>query len=306
MQASKIVLMIKPKYFGFNVETAATNSFQNNKVEIKNIGKIVEQEFNNAVNILQQQEIEVLVYEDQDNIVCPDAVFCNNWFSTHAGGLVFIYPMQSVNRQLEIRQDIIDDLGKKFVLKQVKDLRTTTTKNEFLESTGSIVFDHNNSLAFACLSQRTNENLVRNICKQISYKPILYTCVNDNNLHIYHTNVILCITSKLIVAYVDGIINEIEKQSLLQHFQITKKEIIIINYKQVQAFCGNMLSVLNTHNNEILLLSTTAFNAFTPTQITILKKHHQLVVIPIPTIETIGGGGIRCMLAQIFLKKISS
>lgn len=303
MQASSTLILIKPKHFAFNSETALTNSFQNSFLVKEDILLKATNEFDNVVNCLLSNGISCLVFEDRNEIVCADAVFCNNWFSTHSNGKVFLYPLCTPNRQLEFRQDIIDDLQENFKVTEIIDVRNFANENEFLESTGSLVFDHNNKLAFACLSPRTNKRLVHWVCKNLGYSAILYTCVDENDLPIYHTNVILCVTSKLIVAYIDGTKNATEKENLQQQITLTQKEVLFLNYLQVKAFCGNMLAVKNKEGKEFLVLSNTSFNAFTEVQLAMMQKLHQLIVVNIPTIETIGGGGVRCMLGQVFLER---
>lgn len=301
MQSTNTIVLIKPKHFAFNSQTAATNSFQNNVAEKDAVLAKAQKEFDDVVSALKAREINCLVFEDRNVIACADAVFCNNWFSTHSNGNLFIYPMCTPNRRLEVRDDILMYLQNSFTVTQVIDLRTIAQENEYLESTGSLVFDHNNNLAFACLSERTNENLVTKIGELLNYKTVFYNCVDDNNLPIYHTNVILCITSYVIVAFIDGIKDEVEKENLLYQFSVTQKEIILINYQQVKAFCGNMLAIHNSKSKEFLVLSKTAYQAFSKDQIHKLTKLHELIAIDIPTIETVGGGGVRCMLGQVFL-----
>lgn len=302
MQSANTVLLIKPKHFSFNLETALTNSFQHTFFSKDDILNTVLEEFNAVVTALQANGISCLVFEDRDEIVCADAVFCNNWFSTHLQGKLIIYPMCAANRQLEYRQDIIDYFKENYTVTETIDLRNRIETIQFLESTGSIVFDHEYKLAFACLSQRTNEELLKQVCQIIGYTPISYNCYDTNGLPIYHTNVILCICSSLIIAYVDGIINEIEKQNVLKAFVNTQKQVILLSFLQVTKFCGNMLSVVNNAGEECLVLSTTAYNAFSSDQIEILHSFHKLIIVNIPTIETIGGGGVRCMLGEIFLQ----
>jgi hypothetical protein len=301
MQTSNTIVLIKPKHFAFNKQTAVTNSFQNYPYQTSDILYKVQQEFKEVVNALQAKDINSLVFEDQDEFVCADAVFCNNWFSTHANGKLIIYPMCTENRRLEVRNDIVEYLQNHFTVNEVIDLRKIAQQNEYLESTGSIVFDHEKKLAFACLSKRTNDTLVNKICDLLHYKPIVYKCVDDDNMPIYHTNVILCISSHLIIAFVDGIKHHTEKEKLLQQFSSSLKELLLINYEQVKAFCGNLLAISNTKGKEFIVLSKTAYQAFTKDQLRTIKRHHEIILVDIPNIENIGGGGVRCMLAQIFL-----
>jgi hypothetical protein len=81
----------------------------------------------------------------------------------------------------------------------------------------------------------------------------------------------------------------------------THKEVITITYEQMLKFAGNMLQLQNKKGEPILVMSQSAFNSLNQTQKAQLQIHTQLLPVNITTIETIGGGSARCMMAEIFL-----
>ncbi|MFY0674652.1 MAG: amidinotransferase [Bacteroidia bacterium] len=290
-QASKHLLAIRPKSFAFNTETSKSNSFQKdnwNELEKSKIGSKAIQEFNRAIELLHAHEIEVTVFEDTLEPKKPDAIFPNNWFSTHRNQVV-IYPMMTPNRRAERRVDIINSiLDNRFVL----DLSHFELQCKYLEGTGSIVFDHNLKRAFAACSPRTNTEVLNELCKKIGYKSFVFSTSSN----IYHTNVLMSIGSQYSLICKDELVGD-EYLELIRFFD-SSKNIIEISSQQMNAFCGNILEVRNSAEKSFVVMSETAFSSFSKTQIEAFKC--EPIVVSIPTIERIGGGGIRCMLAELF------
>lgn len=293
------VFMVKPARFGFNNQTAETNAFQKQLSDYKNIHEQAINEFMQVVNQLESKGVEVVVFES-DDIDAPDSIFPNNWFSTHENGSLILYPMFAENRRRERNPNAITTIKNNFNFSNILDISEQENQKFYLEGTGSIVFDHGAQIAYAALSPRTNEMLLNQICDLISYKAHPYSCKDSNGMDFYHTNVILHIGNGYAVLYEQGIENHDEKTKLVDSLKDSGKEVIFITPEQVLSFCGNMLQVKNAKGNLFILCSETALHAFDPTQKKILEKYSEIISFHIPTIEHIGGGGIRCMIAELY------
>ena len=306
MKPTQNILMIRPANFGFNEETAVSNFFQNKLTlthqEVLNLAQL---EFDGMVSTLRENGVEVFVIEDTATPIKPDAIFPNNWITTHKDGSIFLFPMQAVNRQHERRNDILSTLKKDFKVSRVVDLSHTESDKRYLEGTGSIVFDHKNKTAYACISPRTEQELFTYFCHEIGYRSISFTAQDALKKEIYHTNVMMCIGEKFGLICLESITNPIERDKVIQSFYENKKELIEISIQQMNSFAGNMLEVQSKDNHSILTLSASAFESLLPEQKERLKMHTKLVPINIPTIEKVGGGSVRCMMAEIYLPKKS-
>ena len=293
------VFMVKPARFGFNNQTAETNAFQKQLSNNNNVHDLAINEFMQVVNQLESKGVEVVVFES-DDINAPDSIFPNNWFSTHQNGSLILYPMFAENRRRERNPNAITTIKNNFNITNILDISEKEKQHFYLEGTGSIVFDHGAQIAYAALSPRTNEMLLHQICDSISYKAHSYSCKDTNGMDFYHTNVILHIGNGYAVLYEQGIENHVEKTKLIDSLKESGKEVIFITPDQVSSFCGNMLQVKNAKDDLFLLCSETALQAFDTTQKKILEKYSEIISFHIPTIEHIGGGGIRCMIAELY------
>ena len=302
-QSTKNILLIRPSNFIFNSETALSNAFQNNLETISNevIKQNVLKEFEEFSETLKSKGVNVFVFDDTPSPQKPDAIFPNNWVSFHADGTVILYPMFAPNRRLERRQDIIDALTKNFRVSRVLDITKYEKENRFLEGTGSIVFDRENKIAYACLSPRTDKNLFIEVAEYLNYKPVYFYSRDKTGKEIYHTNVMMCICEKFAVVCLDSITSEEERELVARSLTNTGHEVIDITFEQMYNFAGNMLALQTNDNNNILVLSKSAFDSLTEIQKQKIKKYCSLVPLSIKTIETIGGGSARCMIAEIFL-----
>lgn len=297
------LLMVRPACFQFNTETALSNAFQKNISEL-DVAQIKEKaiaEFDNYVNTLRSHGINVTVIQDTRIPAKPDAIFPNNWISMDKDGTVFLFPMLTPNRRLEVRSEIIDILKQKYFINEIKDFTFYVNENKFLEGTGSMIFDHINKIVYACLSPRTNKNLLVEYCMLISYKPIYFSASDEQQNLVYHTNVMLTIGDKFAVICLDSIIDKSERNTVVQQLENDGHEIINISFAQMGFFAGNMLQVQSEDGKTFLVMSQTAFDSLTSTQIAQIKKYTSILSVQIPTIETIGGGSARCMLAEIYL-----
>lgn len=298
------VFMVRPASFGFNEQTATSNSFQKSmegdEAHIK--AKALE-EFDDMVNLLRDNAIEVLVFEDTKDPVKPDAVFPNNWMSVHEDGKLLLYPMLTANRRMERRPEFVQILRDKYQIKDILDFSGEERNKRIVEGTGSLIFDHVNKLAYASRSERTDESLVRDICKKLGYEPLLFDAVDEEGKSIYHTNVVMSIADQFAVLCLDAIRKDEDQELLLASLAKTGHKVIAISYAQLKAFAGNMFAVKNTQGETFVLLSQTAFNSLLPGQIDAITQFADLLPISIPTIETLGGGSVRCMVGGIYAPK---
>jgi len=301
MQTTSTVLMIKPVNFGFNEETSESNAFQVRSQAQQNVHKKALKEFNEFVDLLKLNGVEVIVIEDTLLPAKPDSIFPNNWFSSHDDGSIFLYPMQAKNRRLERRSEIIEALQEKFKSKKTVDLSYFEKEEKFLEGTGSMVLDRPNKIAYACLSPGTDEEVLNEFSKIAGYKLITFHSTDLHGKAIYHTNVMMCLGEKFSVVCLDIVSDELEKKELINSLTATNKEIVTISYKQLKHFAGNMLQLKNVKNEDLLVMSKQAFDSLTDNQLATLRKHCRIIFSTLDTIETTGGGSARCMIAEIHL-----
>jgi hypothetical protein len=291
--------MIQPVNFGFNEQTAVNNSFQKNIAG--DIQQKALQEFNDLVNLLKQNKVDVTVVEDSLHPSTPDSIFPNNWISFHADGRIFLYPMFATNRRQERRIAVIDAVKAKFIINEIIDLSKSETEGLFLEGTGSMVLDRENKIAYACLSPRTNGTILNEFCNQLGYIPVTFKATDQTAVDIYHTNVMMCVAKTFAVVCLEAVKDKEEKASLINSLLKTGKEIVDISLQQLNHFAGNMLQVINEDEELLLVMSTQAYQSLTESQINVLQKHNRIIHSSLNSIETAGGGSARCMMAEIFL-----
>ena len=304
-QSTNTVLMVRPANFGFNAETAGDNVFQNRPIAGTEDGVVGEAllEFDAAVNALRQAGIRVIVVEDSNSPVKPDAIFPNNWFSTHSDGTVLTYPMFSPARRAEVREEIIEDLGQTFTIDRDYTMSHYTEDDLFLEGTGSLVLDRINKVAYACLSPRTSVELLDKWAVIMGYKMVHFNALDSGGNAIYHTNVLMCIATNFVVICLEAIASDEERKTLLKWFEKTEKVVIDISFDQMAHFVGNMLEVVNQGGQKMLVCSQSAYLSLTEGQRNVIDRYVTLLPLNLTTIEHIGGGSARCMIAEIFLRR---
>lgn len=294
--------MIRPAAFGFNPETASSNGFQQSA--ISNPSEVLataQHEFDVMAELLESHDIRVEVWDDTTDTIKPDAVFPNNWISFHEGGEVVLYPMEAPNRRAEVRQDVVAWAQQHFAVREVIDLRTSAQDTQYLEGTGSIVFDHRRRVAYACRSSRTSETLFHDLCTKLSYRPLLFDAVDENNVPVYHTNVLMSIGSRFAVVCLDAIRKEDDQDRVLDALAASDLKVVAISYAQMRAFAGNMLEVQTRTGSPVVVVSRRAMAALLPGQIDAITRFAEMLPVAVDTIETYGGGSVRCMLAGVHL-----
>lgn len=307
-QITNHIMMIQPVSFRYNEQTAVNNYYQQ-AMEGLTFDKAQEKaldEFNTFVGILRSNGVDVVVIPDTKDPDTPDSIFPNNWVSFHKDGTVGLYPMCAENRRDERREDIletlVDDYG--FHIEEIKDFTEFEEHDKFLEGTGSMILDRENKLCYAAISIRTDEQAVIQFCDEFGYEPICFTAnqdVNGERLAIYHTNVMMCVADNYVVICLETIDDLGERQKVIDSLTKTKKEIIEISEAQKQLFAGNMLQVMG--DQPYLVMSKSAHESLTESQITTIKKHNPIISSSLDIIEACGGGSARCMMAELFLPK---
>jgi hypothetical protein len=307
-QTTPHLLMVRPANFGFNAETAENNAFQSRDQLLsgEEMRRNALVEFDRFVATLRAAGVDVIVAEDSASPVKPDAVFPNNWVTFHQEGHIITYPMFAPTRRLERREAIIQKvLDAGFTQSGNREhLEDSEAVAVFLEGTGSIIFDHEHRLAYACLSPRTDEGLLEQLCRLLGYQKVVFHSVDGHGQDIYHTNVMMALGETFVVICLDSVRDAQERAMLEAIFARTGKAIVDISLEQMNTFAGNMLQVQNVKGDRILVMSEQAYKALTADQVATLKTHTQLLYSDIKTIETYGGGSARCMMAEIFLPKV--
>lgn len=299
-QSTSHILMVRPVCFGFNSETVSSNSFQQyTAFNADEIAIRARKEFDNAVIKLKQAGINVNVADDNLNPVKPDAVFPNNWISFAHDGTAYVFPMCASNRQAEVRVEIIDTLRLKYQIKQIIDLREFAA-HRYLEGTGSIVFDHIHRIAYASLSERTNDALLDKFCNMAGYDKFIFHSYDKQQNPIYHTNVLMSIASTFAVICLGAIPDGSERSMLENKIRNSGREIIEISMEQMANYAGNMIGLSNDKNETLIVMSAKAEKSLSSVQKKEIMKYANIITLDIPTIETVGGGSARCMIAEIF------
>lgn len=302
MQSTSKVLMVRPVRFGFNEQTAGNNSFQKRGYELSAQDMALE-EFDNFVSLLRANNVEVVVVEDTPEPHTPDSIFPNNWFSTHASGELVLYPMCAPNRRLERKEsvlNVIKEIGERGKMRRIVDLTHWESENLFLEGTGSLIFDRKNRIVFACRSPRCDIAVLEDLCEKLDYEFLDFGAYDRDGKPIYHTNVMMCVGDKFVVACLDSIKNIDERIEFISFVEDCDKELIEISIDQMEQFAGNMLQLRSTGGEPLLIMSATAKRALTTDQLESLMSYCKIISPELESIETNGGGSARCMLAEIF------
>jgi hypothetical protein len=303
-QSANAVLMIRPHRFYPNPETAADNAFQKAVAagELPAVSAEAQAEFDRAVETLRSAGVMVHVVDDTATPEKPDAVFPNNWFSTHHDGRVALYPMYSAARRLERRHDVIDELRKHYRINEVIDYSACETDGRCLEGTGSLVLDHVNKIAYACLSQRTHAEVLKQFADDFGYDPVTFRSQSDDGRPIYHTNVMMCVGSEFALVGLQTIPDQAEREGVQNLLEAHGKEVIELTPAQIAEFAGNAIE-LHNDREKLLVLSARAAAALSIEQRDAIGRFAKLVPLSLPTIE-LAGGSARCMIATIHLSPL--
>ncbi len=302
-QTSSHIVMVRPAAFGYNVETAENNTFQNKPVSGKEtIIQRAINEFDNLVQILRAEGIVVEVIQDTSDPAKPDAIFPNNWLSLHDNGLVVTYPIFSPLRRPERRVEIIQHLARHYKVKEHLAMEYFESQGLFLEGTGSMVLDRVNKVAYACLSPRTDRGVLEVWCEKMGYTPFTFIAMYDQQ-EVYHTNVMMAIGEGVCVVSLD-IVNQSERNALRNNLAAGGREVVELSREQIGSFAGNMLAVRNQDGEQLMVMSAAARQILDKEQVAAIEKYARIISGDIRTIESVGGGSVRCMIAENFLPHI--
>ena len=310
-QRTSNILMVRPAAFRMNEETASNTYYQKvlDNVSPQDLVDKALEEFDNMVEVLRSEGVNVIVFEDSPETDTPDSLFPNNWVSFHSDGRVAIYPMLAENRRLERREDILFDLEHvhRFNISEVIDFTEFEKHSVFLEGTGSIVLDRTHSKAYAALSPRTDRNAFEQFCEAFEIEGICFESlqsVDNSREQIYHTNVMMCIGTGWATVCLDSCDHPEDREILENSIKENDLEMITLSEDQISHFAGNMLEVSSTlDDTPRIIMSKTAHKALEKTQIDRISKFGKIISIPLDIIEACGGGSARCMMAEIHLPK---
>lgn len=301
MSIPNAVLMVRPAAFGYNPETAGSNAFQRQTSAVNGQEDAL-QEFDALHRALLAAQVKVILVQDSADPVTPDAVFPNNWFSHHPDGSLVLYPMEAPSRRLERLPNISDFLyNAGFPIKRTLDLSGFEEHGFYLEGTGSMVLDYQHKIAYAAKSSRTHSTVLNAFCQELGFRPFFFQAANTNKKAIYHTNVLMALGDTYVLVCLEAFSNEGEKQAFIRCMEESKRELITLSFKQISHFAGNALQLLNQKGQRVLVLSEAAWQALDLKQQEQLQRNNdQLVRADIPTIEALGGGSVRCMIAGLW------
>lgn len=300
-QAPAAVVMVRPHAFRSNPDTMGDNAFQQSSPQDANaaIANAAFEEVTVMARTLQEAGVTVHLFEDASDRT-PDSVFPNNWFSTHAGGHVAIFPMAAPNRQLERRWDIIDLLKRHYRVQDVIDYSGLEQDHVYLEGTGAMVLDHIDRVAYVARSNRADPLALERFCTHFNFEPMAFDASDAAGQAIYHTNVVMCIGTEFAMAGFDMITNAQRRQEVRERLTENGRTLVDLSASQIGEFAGNALE-LQGKESRLLALSSRALRALTARQTATLERSVQLLPLDVPTIE-LAGGSVRCMLAGIHLK----
>lgn len=307
LQSAADVMMIRPASFGSNPQTAASNRFQLSapllSAEQAQIAAL--REFDGFAAILREAGVGVHVFEDTPQPHTPDSIFPNNWVSFHADGAAVLYPMLAENRRQERRTELLQALSAAhgFRIARVIDLTYHERQHKFLEGTGSLVLDRVHRIAYACISPRTDLDVLGDFAQQLDYDVVAFEATDAAGVAIYHTNVLMCVGTRF-AAICSASIRADERSAVVDALHTTGHAILDLSIEQLGEFAGNMLELRSAHGACLVAMSRRALDSLTGQQRALIEEYGgQILCAPIPSIETLGGGSVRCMLAEIHLPK---
>ncbi len=305
-QCADAVLMVEPKAFGFNSDTARTNTFQHADADPAAARAQALVEFRQLARALESEGVAVCAVPDTAAPVKPDALFPNNWVSFHEDGTLVLYPLESASRRPERRQAVIESVIERlgFRVAHLLDLTHFEGQGMFLEGTGSLVLDHAARVVYACASPRTHPALVAEWAQELKYEPVVFQAADAAGVPLYHTNVLMWIGERVALVG-SAAIAAADRGRVLGRLRASGREVLEIGQREIAQFAGNMLE-LGTWDealgdSRVLVMSEAARRSLTPEAYACLSGCTDAVLaVPIPTIERLGGGSVRCMLAEVF------
>ncbi len=303
-QSANAVLMVRPAAFASNPETLASNAFQSAAAATEEMAARARVEFDAVAEALTAAGVRVHIFDGRSEGDCPDEVFPNNWVSFHADGTVVLYPMLAPSRRRERRPEIIESLAREhgYGITRTIDLTDHESHGRFLEGTGSVVLDRISRVAYACRSPRTHEQVLSEFAARLGYTPVTFGAEDDNGKPVYHTNVVISVGTRFAVVCLEAIANPAGREAVTQWLEDSGRDIVEIDIEQMQDFAANLIE-LDSGDGHVIALSACALATLNDRQVRRLARYGKLISVAIPTIETFGGGSLRCMLTEVFLSR---
>ncbi|KVP37912.1 citrulline utilization hydrolase CtlX [Burkholderia ubonensis] len=303
IQAPAAVVMIRPHHFQPNPQTSADNAFQRSggAGDARAVSAAARDEVSAAAQRLADAGVRVHVFDDHGEHDTPDSVFPNNWFSTHPGGHVALYPMTCPNRRRERRADVIEMLKTEYRVQDVIDYSGLEYDDVFLEGTGAMVLDHVARIAYTARSRRADPVALERFCTHFNFEPICFDTADADGRPIYHTNVMMSVATEFALIGLDLISDPNRRDEIRRRLAETGRTVVALEPSQIANFAGNALE-LSGRDARVLALSRRAFDCLTPRQRRLIERSAQLLPLDVPTIE-LAGGSVRCMLAGIHLAR---
>jgi hypothetical protein len=304
-QTSGTVLMVRPASFGFHAEAARSNAFAEAAPAADLTAAI--REFDGVVEALERAGVEVLILDDTADPAKPDAVFPNNWVSFHADGTMVLYPMATAARRLEREPGRLKQLleANGFTIDRIVDLSFHEQHGHFLEGTGSLVLDRPNRRAYASLSPRTDPAVIADFDDRLDYSTFVFEANDRSARPIYHTNVVLSLGTRFAILCTDAVLPEF-REVLIGEIEASGRTLIEVAYDQLRGFGCNVIELKGRAGGPVIALSSAARRSFSPEQLKLLESFGTLAEADIPTIERVGGGSVRCMIADVHLPRSGS
>ncbi|WP_336645870.1 citrulline utilization hydrolase CtlX [Microbacterium sp. USHLN186] len=296
-QAPNAVVLIRPHHFRPNPQTAADNTFQ--RIADHDVSRAAYEACTRLAEILRAEGVRVHLFEDETK-TRPDSVFPNNWFSTHAGGRIAVYPMYAVNRRGERRQDVIEMLKSAYRVQEVIDYSGLEADELFLEGTGAMVLDHVSRIAYAARSLRCEPVLVERFCTVFGYEPVVFDAVDTDGVPIYHTNVMMCIGTDFALVGLDAIVPDARRAEVAQRIRDSGRVVIPLTAAQVASYAGNAIELRSGDGERLLVISETGYRSLDDEQKRMLAASCRVLPVDVSPIE-LAGGSVRCMIAGIHL-----
>ncbi len=301
-QAASAVVMVRPRRFVPNPETAADNAFQRHAgATAPAIAAAAYGEASVVAERLQAEGVRVHLFEDQGERRTPDSVFPNNWFSTHAGGHVALYPMCMPSRRRERRADVIELLKARYRVQDVIDYSGLERDGLFLEGTGAMVFDHLARVAYVARSRRADPIVLERFSTHFNYEPMVFDAVDAKGKPVYHTNVLMCIATDFALVGFDAFVDARRAREVRLRLLECGRDVIELSARQIDDFAGNALELCG-RDGRLLALSRRALGCLDARQRARIERSVRLLPLDVPTIE-LAGGSVRCMLADVHLAR---
>ena len=306
VQTASAVLLVRPAAFGFNAEAARSNVFSHEPTDPETASRALA-EFDALALKLSSAGVDVLILDDTVDPSKPDAIFPNNWMSTHADGTMVLYPMATAPRRLERRTEEVRRLFERdgFVVERIVDLSAHERDGRYLEGTGSLLLDRPRRRAYANRSNRTDPAVVAEFDQALGYSTMIFDARDPGGRPIYHTNVLLSLGTRFAVLCIDAVAPE-DRDRLIRDIESSGRRIVELTFAQLRRFGCNLLELRTGAGDTVVALSSKARANLRPDQLRQLEAlGGELVDADIPTIEAVGGGSVRCMIAEIHLPRNS-